>query len=41
MADVYLALMQKVFHTPQREREPDVHHNRQLDDLTRRFEVTK
>jgi hypothetical protein len=39
MADLDAALMQQVLDVPQREREPDVHHDRQADDLGRRLEV--
>ena len=33
MADFDAALMQQIFHTPNRKREPDVHHDREADDL--------
>jgi hypothetical protein len=39
MADLDAALVQQILDVPQREREPDVHHNRQADDFGRRLEV--
>jgi hypothetical protein len=41
MADVDPALMQQILHIAEREREPDVHHHCQANDLGARFEVTK
>ncbi|WP_245306361.1 hypothetical protein [Roseovarius aestuariivivens] len=39
MADIDAALMQQILDIPQREREPDIHHNRQADDLSAGFEI--
>src|SRR6056297_446378 len=39
VADLDTALMQKILDVPKREREPDVHHHRQTDDLAARLEV--
>jgi len=39
MADLDTALMQQILDVPKREREPDVHHHRQADDLAARLEV--
>lgn len=33
--------MQKVFDVAEQEREANIHHNRQLNDFTRRFELAK
>jgi len=41
MADFDPALMQKVFDIPERKRISNVQHNRQPDNLRRRFEITK
>ena len=41
MADVDAALVEKVFDIAQREREPDVQHHRQADDLGRRLEIAE
>jgi hypothetical protein len=41
MADVDAAFMQKIFHIPQRERKPHIHHNSQADDLGARLKITK
>jgi hypothetical protein len=35
MADLDAALMQEVFDVPKPKREPDIHHDRELDDLGR------
>jgi hypothetical protein len=39
--DVDPTLMKQVFHIPQGQREPDVHHHSQTDHLRRRFEIAK
>ena len=39
MADVDAALVQQVFDVAERQREPDVHHDRQADDFGRGLEV--
>ena len=39
MADFDPALMQQVFDVPERKWEPNIHHNRQADDLWARLEV--
>jgi hypothetical protein len=41
MADVDAGFMQKIFHIPQRERKPHIHHNSQADDLGARLKMTK
>jgi hypothetical protein len=41
MADVDAAFTQKIFHIPQRERKPHVHHNGQPGDLGARLEVSE
>jgi len=41
MADVNSTLMKEVFYIAQRKRKSDVHHDRKLDDLGRRFEIAK
>ncbi|MCV2891318.1 hypothetical protein OE747_23620 [Ruegeria sp. XHP0148] len=41
MAHINAALVQKVFHVPQRQREPDVQHDRQADDLWAGLEIAK
>ena len=41
MADIDPALMEKVFDIPKRQRKPDIHHHRKLDDLGRRLEVAE
>jgi hypothetical protein len=41
MSDIDAAFMQKIFHIPQRERKPHIHHNGQVDDLGARLKVTK
>jgi hypothetical protein len=41
MADVDPSFVQQVLDVPQREREPDMHHPRQADDLRRGFEIAK
>lgn len=39
MTDVDSTLMEEVFDIPKRERKTNVHHDRELDNLGRRFEV--
>jgi hypothetical protein len=39
VADLDAALVQQILDVPERERETDVHHHRQADDLGRRLEV--
>ena len=41
MADVDAALMQQILDVAQRERETDIHHDRQADDFGGRLEVPK
>lgn len=41
MADVYAALMQQILYMPERERETDVKHHREVDDLWACFELLK
>ena len=41
VANIYTALVQQILDVPQRQREPDVHHYRQADDLGGRLEVAK
>jgi hypothetical protein len=41
MHNVDPAFVQQVFNVPQRERIPDIHHNRQADDLGARLEVAE
>ncbi len=41
MADVYAALVQEVFHVPERQWKPNVHHHRKANDLGRGLEVAK
>ena len=41
MADVDAALVQQILDIPEREREPNIHHYRQADDLGARLELTK
>ena len=41
MANVYAALVEKVFHISKREREADVHHHTELDDFGRRFKIAE
>ena len=41
MTDADPALVGKVFHVPKRKRKSDIHHNRELDNLRRRFELAK
>lgn len=39
MADIDTALVQLVFHIPQRQRKTDLHHHRKADDLRRRIQI--
>jgi len=41
VADLDAALVQQVFHVPQGEREPDMEHHRQTDDLGAGLEVSE
>lgn len=41
MADFDPAFMQQIFHVPQRQQEPDLHHHRKADDFGERLEVAK
>ena len=41
MGDVDAALMQQVFHIPQRQRVAHLHHHREADDLGARLEIAK
>lgn len=41
MNDVDAAFLEQVFDIAKREREPGVHHHRQVDDLRRDVEVAK
>jgi len=41
MADFDPALMQKVFHIPERKRIPNIKHHRQTDDLQAGLEIAK
>ena len=41
MADVDPALVKKILDVSKRQRKADVHHNRELDNLRRRFEVAE
>lgn len=36
VADVDAAFVQQILHIPERQRKPDLHHDRQADDLRRR-----
>ena len=40
-ADIDPPLVEQVFDIPQRQRKPDIHHDRKLDNLGWRFEVTE
>jgi len=39
MTDIDAAFVQQIFDVPERKREPNIHHNRQADDVGRRLEV--
>src|SRR6056297_1444010 len=39
VTDLDTTLVQQILNVPERQREPDVHHDRQADDLGRRLEV--
>ncbi len=41
MADIAPALMQQIFHIPERPREPDVQHHSQADDVGTRLEIAE
>ena len=41
VANIDAAFMQQIFHIAERQREPDVQHHRQADDLWARFEIAK
>ena len=41
MADIDAALVQQIFYVPKGQREPDIHHYRQADDLRAGFEIAK
>ena len=41
MADVDPAFVQQVFHISKRQRKPDIHHHRTLNDLRRRLEMAE
>ena len=41
VANVDPAFVEEVFNIAQREREPDIHHHRELDDLGRRLEISE
>jgi hypothetical protein len=41
VADIDPALMKQVLDVPQRQREADIHHHRELDNLWRRLEVAE
>ncbi|WP_413849584.1 hypothetical protein [Tateyamaria sp.] len=41
MADINAPFMEQIFNIAKGQRETDVHHNRQSDNLTARFEIAK
>ncbi|SHJ54339.1 hypothetical protein SAMN05444000_1109 [Shimia gijangensis] len=41
VAHVNAAFMQQVFHVPEGERKPDIHHHRKADDLRTGLEVAE
>ncbi len=41
MTDIDAALVQQIFDIAKGQRKPDVHHNRQADNLSARFEIAK
>ena len=41
MADIDATFVEQIFHIAKGQRETNVHHNRQADDLTARFEIAK
>lgn len=41
VANLDTALMEQIFNIPERQREPDVEHDRHADDLGRGFEIAK